>query len=961
MTLINVTPDLNSATHTDYGTEADATDGWSILSCTSGVLSVNSSSFVNGSSSIGLTVHSSGCSYLVELDDTVPSGKDVSLSFYHLGGGLGLGTGKTVTVRANNMLGQVLTSGTMGSLWKIIRSSSVTATADITSLCFSFETATFSYNALLDALYVVYDDGNEAPTQSTDLRVNSESSPDDVVVFDPQFDFVFNDPNKDDFGKSYQIQLNTSIDFSGSLIWDSGKQDFAEYSPGVLEGTRCDPITYSTTLTELTTYYWRVKTWDDDDTEGVWSEIETFQTYEIPIVPTELRVNGEINPKSTSIEFGVVFNFIFNHAVKNAKGEKYQIQVGTTINGFDMWDSGWVDFSTQPDRGEKCEDITYAGSTLSNNQRYYIRARTDADQSPEISGWSEVFEFVTEVRGVASVNFIPPNLVLEDELLDYFCELLDYVLYHHHQYDTKYVEGKFDINSLVFDRDRIFHMLDGGTVSDTLTDDLLRDEINSYALFLSNILEFKGTKAALTFLEGRLGLSASFQEWWEMEGQVVEECGVYLTLTVPDDYEIPPWFLEDVQDLFDRLMWVCALPRVSFKKEFSETVTMSDSFLWSFCFTDYFPNWYSQIFALCPDLPSDWEFVRIGDFNVSGDPNPVTTVYDEASTNDAANLNTKLIIGLDEDKTTYAEFSGAAKLTATGFRVTDATGAEMSCVVRFRTTDEGFMISQGDDTLGTFIFSVEVNSAAKVEINISDTGAFPGGAAGKRYFVGTGVNDGDYHTVAFRWESSTLDVWFDGTKNPASLSKDLDNAFSNLYTTTTPDVLMGCIISNGTSSEFFTGDLGDVILWNSGLSDANMTKAIDLKSYCPPTGVPTPVARWAMNEILSPENYVIIGASCTYDHYLELCDVQACDDCADLFVLDDLEWDSLAITATDFVPDASGVDSTCWLYYGAATCQFYDIPESGPDPHTPYAIGHGSELIITDKGWTDYSVLYAET
>ena len=68
----------------------------------------------------------------------------------------------------------------------------------------------------------------------------------------------------------YQIEVDNNSDFS-STIWDSTKTSLASSTP---EGTRIADIEYGgSALASSTTYYWRIKFWDDSNAEGDWSTV----------------------------------------------------------------------------------------------------------------------------------------------------------------------------------------------------------------------------------------------------------------------------------------------------------------------------------------------------------------------------------------------------------------------------------------------------------------------------------------------------------------------------------------------------------------------------------------------------------------------------------------------------------------------------------------------------------------
>ncbi len=115
------------------------------------------------------------------------------------------------------------------------------------------------------------------PTSPTDLRLSQcpqEFNPIEIKQGKPRFSAIYNDPNANDIAKYYRIQVNINSSFTGTEMWNSGKTSMDNLD----EGERCPEILYQgIELTEDgTTYYWRIKFWDDEDNEGDWSDPGIF-------------------------------------------------------------------------------------------------------------------------------------------------------------------------------------------------------------------------------------------------------------------------------------------------------------------------------------------------------------------------------------------------------------------------------------------------------------------------------------------------------------------------------------------------------------------------------------------------------------------------------------------------------------------------------------------------------------
>lgn len=102
------------------------------------------------------------------------------------------------------------------------------------------------------------------PSTATDLSVSQGDYC--AVPLHPIFSWTFSDSDPGDTQGSYQVQADNNSNFSSPEV-DSGKVSSASesyYSP--------TPLSYNTT------YYWRLKVWDNYDTESNWVSGPSFTT-----------------------------------------------------------------------------------------------------------------------------------------------------------------------------------------------------------------------------------------------------------------------------------------------------------------------------------------------------------------------------------------------------------------------------------------------------------------------------------------------------------------------------------------------------------------------------------------------------------------------------------------------------------------------------------------------------------
>ena len=135
---------------------------------------------------------------------------------------------------------------------------------------------------------------NQAPTAPTSLLCEGATNPINVVDTTPEFSAIYNDPDSGDIANKYRIQVDDDPAF-GSPIWDSGAAGTA--MGNVTAGSRCADISYAgSALSTLTTYYWRIKFWDDGGAEGAWSTESAY--FDLTFIKT---VNGLANASIKTI------------------------------------------------------------------------------------------------------------------------------------------------------------------------------------------------------------------------------------------------------------------------------------------------------------------------------------------------------------------------------------------------------------------------------------------------------------------------------------------------------------------------------------------------------------------------------------------------------------------------------------------------------------------------------------
>jgi len=241
---------------------------------------------------------------------------------------------------------------------------------------------------------------NTTPTEPTDPLTESTVNPIKVYDTTPEFSAIFNDPDSGDTGNHYQIQVSTVSNFS-SVLWDSGQTSVS----AITNGARSPEISYGGTPLPLdgTLYYWRIKFWDNNGTQSNWSSTATFRMSGNPTSPSNLKVDGRVNP--IIIDSARPTFYATHTDVNNDNAIFFEIQVNSnpSFNGTVKWNTGKTSIPPLANGGEFT--ITYGGTQLlGNSTTYYWRIRFwDVDDN--VSPWSSTASFVdffryTRINGI---------------------------------------------------------------------------------------------------------------------------------------------------------------------------------------------------------------------------------------------------------------------------------------------------------------------------------------------------------------------------------------------------------------------------------------------------------------------------------------------------------------------------------------------------------------------------------
>ncbi|MBU1033400.1 LamG domain-containing protein [Patescibacteria group bacterium] len=213
------------------------------------------------------------------------------------------------------------------------------------------------------------------PNAPTDPYAEGVSNPLIITDLTPEFSAIHNDSNGDN-AVYYEIEVNTASDFTGTVMWDSGKQSMTPTA----NGARSPNISYAGTglVFNGSVFYWRIRFWDIFDLISPWSTTQNFSLNTIPNVPTlDSPVDGNTS---------TAFKPILKTTAEDIDSDylRYKIQVCTDVvmtvhcQTFDQTSSqtGWSGQNTQTNTAYTSgTQATYTLQTgLEPNTTYYWRS-----------------------------------------------------------------------------------------------------------------------------------------------------------------------------------------------------------------------------------------------------------------------------------------------------------------------------------------------------------------------------------------------------------------------------------------------------------------------------------------------------------------------------------------------------------------------------------------------------------
>ena len=188
------------------------------------------------------------------------------------------------------------------------------------------------------------------------------------------FDAVYNDAAVGDIAKKYQIQISTDPAFT-TVDFDTGIGGLT--MPDVLQGALAEDLMVPGFIPEEgVSYYWRVKFFDEDDNEGVFStEVAHFSLgITVPTAPTGLLTEST----GSGSTFETTFSAVYTDPNTGDKAKKYQIQLSSdptfTIVDHDTG-AGGLPLSLDVIQGDRALDLIVPGFVPEEAVTYYWRVK----------------------------------------------------------------------------------------------------------------------------------------------------------------------------------------------------------------------------------------------------------------------------------------------------------------------------------------------------------------------------------------------------------------------------------------------------------------------------------------------------------------------------------------------------------------------------------------------------------
>jgi len=213
---------------------------------------------------------------------------------------------------------------------------------------------TYTQMAQLTTTIINSNDPPNIPTipyiNNNSAQVGQTSPVHNLIDHTPAFSAIFDDLDTSDTASNYQIQIGTDSDWATAEIWDSAK---TVVGGTCNENSRCADVVYGggTSLVDGSTYYWRIKFWDNSDAEGSWSNTQQFSMNNPPQVSSVVVNNNNNINLSENSSIGISWSATVTDTdgytnLASATGKIYRSGIGSscTLNNNNCYSDASCDF-----------------------------------------------------------------------------------------------------------------------------------------------------------------------------------------------------------------------------------------------------------------------------------------------------------------------------------------------------------------------------------------------------------------------------------------------------------------------------------------------------------------------------------------------------------------------------------------------------------------------------------------
>ncbi|MDP8231020.1 MAG: LamG-like jellyroll fold domain-containing protein [Candidatus Gorgyraea atricola] len=215
----------------------------------------------------------------------------------------------------------------------------------------------------------------------------------DVTDITPEFSAIYDDINTSDITEYYEIEVDTANTFNGTRKWDTGKTSLGG---SLSENTRCSDISYAgTALSYNTTYYWRIRFWDNAGAQGAWSATQQLTMYvsagwlgtwakRVAVTISNTNIDSDLTHFPLLLTLGTSVgignddvSFIFDELTSDANRKKIAVTKYDGTSQIYCEIEKWDDANEEAFLWVSKSDLTLASGSTTTLYLYYDSSQSD--------------------------------------------------------------------------------------------------------------------------------------------------------------------------------------------------------------------------------------------------------------------------------------------------------------------------------------------------------------------------------------------------------------------------------------------------------------------------------------------------------------------------------------------------------------------------------------------------------